>query len=795
MKYITKFLLMGIVAVAGLLSACTSSDDFEPGPKDSGAQVYFPNTIPSEFNVGDDESSVTIPVRRVVTDAAMTVNILASIEQGQEGILNIPSSVSFEAGSDLANLVITFNRSALVDGTEYKASLLLNDEQNLTQYGNNMIDITIIPWPWEELGTGKYRDGWLCGLFEGNLVELDVTIHKHKSQEGVYMVEEMFGWTFMTEFFGATQSQLSGQFSYTPTNITIDCSDPANVKIAKQYTGITEGVYNYGDFFIESAAPGTFVNGVITFPEDGINAYMTGYSSDPLPTNPDGTFRIMLPDAEITDYVLTATYGGMLVNSDNTSASAVIDFTYGADVTGIHYVIAEGDVEASAATLAAQIANGTAENILTIEDFVVGAGSVSVKADLANPGFYTVVALPLDKENKPLESNAAAASFYFPGMDGGDIPDCDMTAMMGLVSEYWPEMSTQCPDNSSLYFQINGSELKSLATVLATTEAVENVLNQGASYEDIVAANGTDHTSDFMPKINEQGSYGSAWINLKEATSYTMIVQATNIYGKSKIVVAKCSTSAPDYSDYTGELAIGNYKMTYKASEETTFTNTFTIKPVSGSETDFIISDLGLDNSTSWHATYDPSTLKFTVGGVEVGYEDDGNYFGELWGYWDSAKTQIFGFFCYANPNDETAEGNDPCVFSVDPTSKQISALETTFIVPVFNASDGSLLGYAGYYEAGETVITYQSGATGSSKSAAAVRRLNIPFCSITVPADAKTSLRSAFTAQTFGKSKVAEYTGIRTLDVKTAKCEPLLAKPYNGKAKISKKAVNSPLM
>lgn len=795
MKYITKFLLMGIVAVAGLLSACTSSDDFEPGPKDSGAQVYFPNTIPSEFNVGDDESSVTIPVRRVVTDAALTVNILASIEQGQEGILNIPSSVSFEAGSDLANLVITFNRSALVDGTEYKASLLLNDEQNLTQYGNNMIDITIIPWPWEELGTGKYRDGWLCGLFEGNLVELDVTIHKHKSQEGVYMVEEMFGWTFMTEFFGATQSDLSGQFSYTPTNITIDCSDPANVKIAKQYTGITEGIHNYGDFLIESAAPGTFVNGVITFPEDGINAYMTGYSSNPLPTNPDGTFRIMLPDAEITDYVLTATYGGMLVNSDNTSASAVIDFTYGADVTGIHYVIAEGDVEASAATLAAQIANGTAENILSVEEFVVGAGSVSIKADLTTPGFYTVVALPLDKENKPLESNAAAASFYFPGMDGGDIPDCDMTAMMGLVSEYWPEMSTQCPDNSSLYFQINGSELKSLATVLATTEAVENVLNQGASYEDIVAANGTDHTSDFMPKINEQGSYGSAWINLKEATSYTMIVQATNIYGKSKIVVAKCSTSAPDYSDYTGELAIGNYKMTYKASEETTFTNTFTIKPVSGSETDFIISDLGLDNSTSWHATYDPSTLKFTVGGVEVGYEDDGNYFGELWGYWDSGKTQIFGFFCYANPDDENATGNDPCVFSVDPTSKQISALETTFIVPVFSASDYSLLGYAGYFEAGETVITYQSGATGSSKSAAAVRRVNIPFCSFTVPADAKTSLRSAFTAQAFGKSKVAEYTGIRTLDVKTAKCEPLPAKPYNGKAKISKKAVNSPLM
>ena len=35
----------------------------------------------------------------------------------------------------------------------------------------------------------------------------------------------------------------------------------------------------------------------------------------------------------------------------------------------------------------------------------------------------------------------------------------------------------------------------------------------------------------------------------------------------------------------------------------------------------------------------------------------------------------------------------------------------------------------------------------------------------------------------------------VRTLDVKTAKCEPLPAKPYNGKAKISKKAIHSPLM
>ena len=794
MKYITKFLLMGIVAVAGLLSACTSSDDFEPGPKDSGAQVYFPNTIPSEFNVGDDESSVTIPVRRVVTDEALTVNILASIEQGQEGILNIPSSVSFEAGSDLANLVITFNRSALVDGTEYKASLLLNDEQNLTQYGNNMIDITIIPWPWEELGTGRYRDGWLCGLFEGNLVELDVTIHKHKSQEGVYMVEEMFGWTFMTEFFGATQSELSGQFSYTPTNITIDCSDPANVKIAKQYTGITEGIHNYGDFLIESAAPGTFVNGVITFPEDGINAYMTGYSSNPLTTNPDGTFRIMLPGAEITDYTLTAAYGGMLVNSENSGASAVIDFTYGTDVTGINYVIAEGDVEASAATLAAQIANGTAENILTIEEFVVGAGSVSIKADLTTPGLYTVVALPLDKENKPLESNAAAASFYFPGMDGGDIPDCDVEAMMGSVSENKPDALEKNPDESSLYFKISGSELKTLHLLAMSTSNIETLVAQGASYEEIIASYGQDFSSIAVPTINETGYYENIWINLNENTSYTMLVQATNIYGRSKVLAVEKSTAAVDTSWYTGELAIGKYDMVYQSVEDgetITSSCTFTVNPVKGSENEFTIKDLGLNNTTSWYASYDSATHKFTVSGVEVGYEDLGSKFGQGWGYYDQAGTMILGFFSFAN---EQSNGTDPCVFSVDATTGQINQLETLLQVLVADAASGKILGYLTQYLPGETVITYAENASSSAVQPSSKQAIRHTATAKYMKATDRFSDHVA-TAKCAEMPKSAAHSGVRTLDVKTAKCEPLPAKPYNGKAKISKKAIHSPLM
>lgn len=771
MKYLNKFLLMSAVAVAGLFSACTN-DDYEPGASVDGMQIYFPNTIPSEYDVPDTQASVTVPVRRINTDEAVQVAILANEESG---LFTIPSSVSFQAGSASADLVISFDRSALVDGTEYPISLLLTDQENTTPYGNYMVDFSIVPWPWKELGTGKFREGWLSDVFKDcNIPEINVTIHEHVSKPNVYLVEEMFGWTYMSEVLGATQDKLAAQFSYTPTNIKIDCSDPSNVKIENQFTGITENGNGYGEFFIASSAPGTFKDGVITFPAGGLEAYLMGYSPDPFPTNSGGTFRVILPGAEATDYTLVAEYGGMRVGSDNTKANLVLNFTYGADVTGISFVVAQGNVESSAAEIAAKIANGTAENINKVENFEVGGETVSVETPLAQSGVYTVVAVPSDKSGKLLPDAMSAAMFYFPGLGGGDVPECDITVMMGLVSEYWPEMSAQRPDESSLFFQIEGSDLKSLSTMLAATSDVEAVIKGGETYESLIDAYGTDHSADFMPYINEKGFYGSAWIQLDEGTSYTMIVKATNIYGSSKTVTAVYSTSSIDYSGYTGELVIGRYNMVYAPDAETRFENTFKVTPVNNSATDFIITDLGLDGSTSWYGTYDSSSKKFTVGGVEVGYEDDGNYFGKLWGYWDQAQTQGFGFYSLA---DENSEGNDPCVFTVDATSHQITSIDVLFAIPVFDLTSGSLLGYAGYFP-WDTPVTLVS-SYNTSSAPATVRPLRVPFSSVLVPNTPSNTLRTRYAAKTCEEA-VQFAPGVRTLDITTKKCEPL-PKQFSG--------------
>lgn len=144
MKSIKIFFLATVAIVAGLFTAC-SDDDFKAGPEVDGAQVYFPENVTTQHSISDDVSSIAIPVKRIAKDEALTVAVLASDESG---LFTIPSSVSFAAGKETSELLITFDRTKLEDGKEYPLSFLINDEDNTTPYGNRSLDITVMPWPW-----------------------------------------------------------------------------------------------------------------------------------------------------------------------------------------------------------------------------------------------------------------------------------------------------------------------------------------------------------------------------------------------------------------------------------------------------------------------------------------------------------------------------------------------------------------------------------------------------------------------------------------------------------------------
>ena len=443
----------------------------------------------------------------------------------------------------------------------------------------------------------------------------------------------------------------------------------------------------------------------------------------------------------------------MRVASDNKTATAVLDFSYGADVTGISYVFVSGDVTAAPEEYVSGVVNGTAENICTVDGFVAGEGSASVEAELA-PGLYTIVAVPADVSGALSAENAVAVNFYFPGAGGNAAPECDITAALYKVTEY-PDAAgyiEQCPDYSSVVYELKGSEIKSLKMYLNTTEVINSIEGMGMTVQEVVDAYGSDLSADFLQELNAVGKTWNIFINLNPSTSYTFVVSAENSYGESALIISKPFVT--DALPYSGELAIGKYYMSCEYAGET-FENIFEVLPTQGSETDFFVRNIGIANGSSWYAEYDSESSTLTLNGYEEGYEDFGMQFGVPYYYYDEEETMYYGFYSYAS---DTSNGKNPCVFSVDPQTKELATLNNDFAVVLQDAETMKGVGLLGYYTAGTEVSLYEG--SGQSSRMAASRMQNLSGLT------SAASLREPAVAGS-----------LATLKVATRKCEPLSGK------------------
>ncbi|MDE5814777.1 MAG: hypothetical protein K2H42_00515, partial [Alistipes sp.] len=267
--------------------------------------------------------------------------------------------------------------------------------------------------------------------------------------------------------------------------------------------------------------------------------------------------------------------------------------------------------------------------------------------------------------------------------------------------------------------------------------------------------------------------------NLDAATSYTMLVEAENIYGEKKLVESAPFTT--DAIDYKGELVPGDYVMRYtyvdeEEGESYLFENVFTIKPTVGSDTNFFVGDFGIEGyGINWYAVYDASASTLTLSGVWKGNETKGSFLG---GWIGVSASEAVLVASYAS---EDSDGKDPIVIKVDPSTKQPVGLETDV-----EAAEGKLVGsnvspqaYYMYYADGTTIAPYvESAAAKASVKPMSVRPVKVPFSSVRVPAQSRkvVAARDNFASEmtmAVCDTRTAD-TGCRTLSVKTAKCEPL---------------------
>lgn len=404
MKAIKK--LLYFLAVAGttmFASSCTDDLEYTPAGQPSGQQVYFAVDLAETINLEVNSSSVTIPVSRVVTEEAASFSIFATEESG---LFTIPSTVNFAAGESTANLVITYTYSALTQDQAYSCTLTIGDTENTSPYGMTSYEFSLIaPSPWTSLGEGTLTDDVITGAFSGveNQV-FTVEIQESDNTPGMYRIVDPYI---------NNQYKLSADGTGSSSNyscyLVINATDPEAVTIAKQNMGILST--DLGDFQMESTAPGTLDNGIITFPKGGIELSFTGYQGA-FQANKSGLFKVVLPGAsDVAAPAVTVAYKGSFIDATSNKSNAVLDFTLNETATSYKFAVVEGNItkdEAAIKETAGKIVDGSLES-------TEGTASGSVLYPLAVSGTFTVVAVPFNANG---ESGATAAAAFIYSADG-----------------------------------------------------------------------------------------------------------------------------------------------------------------------------------------------------------------------------------------------------------------------------------------------------------------------------------------------------------------------------------------
>jgi hypothetical protein len=248
----------------------------------------------------------------------------------------------------------------------------------------------------------------------------------------------------------------------------------------------------------------------------------------------------------------------------------------------------------------------------------------------------------------------------------------------------------------------------------------------------LVVEQGNDATAEELAEINSEDGWISNRIDLDAATEYTIAIYATNEYGKSALATTTHITDAAPA--HTGEPVIGQYYMSCTVemqSGPTNFENVFTVTPNGDSTTEFFVSDLGIedDGKYRWHATYDSTNNTLTLDGSMYGLESYGNILGgNVYGQVNIEGIGVcyYGMFSI---NSEGSKGNDPIVFGVDPTTKQITSLNVAEIeCAVFDGNLKYMGALSVFQGAGTTIVPYSPAATSSVKNIQAVKSVNRTF-------------------------------------------------------------------
>ena len=156
----------------------------------------------------------------------------------------------------------------------------------------------------------------------------------------------------------------------------------------------------------------------------------------------------------------------------------------------------------------------------------------------------------------------------------------------------------------------------------------------------------------------------------------------------------------------------GYYIQTAEYEDGTPYYNQIYVEHVEGN--DYYVHNFFDYADETMLATYDPEASTFTLSGYSLYDGQVGEFFGYAWYYYDEEAGQTIGLFCFADPEDEEAYGDDPFVISVE------DGYLTTALCDIYeliiDEESGETLGYYSLIVAGQEYTYGEAPATMSLK-------------------------------------------------------------------------------
>ncbi len=393
-----KYSFIAFVLALGLV-ACSKDDEYEPGTT-SGDQVFFHKDLATKIDLTFDNSTFTVPLNRYVKDQALTVAIQLT---DTSEVFTAPTEVTFKAGEDVANIVITYDPTKLAYNDYKSASLTIVDQG--TPYANNVYSFRAgVPLTYTSLGKGTFVDGFFG--FQG-----EVTIEQCDQETSKYRIAKPFAKYDGDDYFTMDESKMDDYLELTILKKgdklgDVEITEDNLVYFPVYSTGAIHP--SYTDDVICMLHPTEYTS-MSTDVSKWVHNYVAEYDADGNPsriqlapsyymfkyggwnyTQDDDVVNIYFPGNAPKDYTAEVIYNGIYTAADGL-VYVVADVAYGSDIESVKGVV----VAASEDVVA--VAQKVAAGELEAYDLTSGSNNVPVPADLTGKLQLVLIAFAEDE--------------------------------------------------------------------------------------------------------------------------------------------------------------------------------------------------------------------------------------------------------------------------------------------------------------------------------------------------------------------------------------------------------------